>query len=641
MSTDGAATPERAKSVFISYARVDRPRVTVIAAALSSAGYEVWWDAMIDGGTEFARMIEAKLAAADAAIVIWSKSSVGSDWVRDEAAYARDRKRLVPVSLDGTEPPLGFRQYHAIDLSGWKGSAEGPEIASLLRGVAAVGSGGAAVRATDLPPPPRAVASRRAVLIGGGGVAAVAVTGGLIAFKPWQSAAQSSVAVLPFANLSGDPTQAYFSDGLSEEVRAALSRIAELKVAAPTSSSLFRDAQNDAKAIGAKLGVGYLLEGSVRKSGDILRIAANLVDAVSGFSNWSQTFDRKMTDVFALQSEIAQAVAEALTVQVAAANGIPGGTNNVAAYDAFLKGRDLSNADAGEASDRAALAQFDAALTLDPGYAAAHAARSRSVADIASSYGQPGELRAMYDDAIAAAQKAVALAPVLAAGHWALGHALFYGRLDPKSGKKPFDRAYALAPGDADVANAFGIFALRTGRTAEAEGAIGHAATLDSLNARVFRASGLIAQTKGDPQAALRLYDRALALSPKLAFVRAQQGAALLKLGQLPAARAAYAAEPVETFRLAGLAVVDWKRGEKDAARAHFARMVGTYGDNSLYQQGEIFAQWGDTAQALRALSRAIEVNDSGLTTILIDPLLDPLRSAPEFSGLLKRLGFA
>ena len=269
------------KSVFISYARVDRPRVAPIADALTTAGYDVWWDAMIDGGAEFARTIEDKLTASDAALVVWSKASVGSDWVRDEAAYARDRKRLVPISLDGTEPPLGFRQYHAIDLSKWPGGAGDPELSAVLRGVAAVGSG-TRPRTSDMPVA-SASTTRRSVIIGGGVAAAVAAGGGLLAWAPWRADTETSIAVLPFANLSGDASQNYFSDGLSEEVRAALSRIAQLKVAAPTSSAVFRAMTDDAKTIGAKLGVGYLLEGSVRKAGDMVRIAANLIDAKNRF----------------------------------------------------------------------------------------------------------------------------------------------------------------------------------------------------------------------------------------------------------------------------------------------------------------------------------------------------------------------
>ncbi len=633
--------PEPPKSVFISYARADRPRVAAIAEAVTRAGYNVWWDALIDGGAEFARLIEQNLASADATVVVWSKNSVGSDWVRDEAAYARDRKCLVPVSLDGTEPPLGFRQYHSIDLSKWRGAASDPEMLAIVRGVEALSS--------PIPParPPEKTqfsgsTTRRKVLLGSSLVAATAAGGGLIAFRPWSDGkTNSSIAVLPFANLSGDPSQAYFSDGLSEEVRAALSRNAQLKVAAPTSSALFRGMTGDAKSIATKLGVGFLLEGSVRKSGDVVRISANLIDALTGFSSWSQTFDRKLVDVFAVQSEIANTVAEALTVRVGSSVSTPGSTKNVAAYDAFLKGRELYNADAGESSDRGALAQFDVALTLDPKYASAHAARSRSLADVASSYAPANQLRAMYDAAIAAAKEAISIAPDLAIAHWALGNALFYGKLDPKDARAPYDRAHMLGKGDADVSIAFAHFCIRTGRTGDAQAAIQTALSLDPLNPRAFRAAGLIELTNGKTEEALALFARALEQSPKLAFVQAQIATANLRLNKLAEARAAYAAEPIEIFRLSGLAIVDRKMGNLAAANQSFATLIKSAGDSALYQQAEVLAQWGDTAGAMTALHRAVTVGDSGLTTLLIDPLLDPLRSDPEFSNLLKRLGFA
>src|SRR5882672_9922420 len=139
--------------VFLSYARADQARATKLVAALESAGLDVWWDALIEGGATFANTIEAALASCDAVIVAWSTTSVTSDWVRDEAAKGRDLRKLVPVSLDGTEPPLGFGQYHSIDLSRWRGNADEPEIASVLRGIASVAGKGA-------PLPPRASKAR-------------------------------------------------------------------------------------------------------------------------------------------------------------------------------------------------------------------------------------------------------------------------------------------------------------------------------------------------------------------------------------------------------------------------------------------------------------------------------------------------
>ncbi len=209
--------------------------------------------------------------------------------------------------------------------------------------------------------------------------------------------------------------------------------------------------------IAGKLGVAYLLDGSVRRSGDLVRVAADLIDGETGFSHWTRTFDRSMNDIFAVQSEIANAVASALAAQVTATGGSPagadqelaasGGTTNVAAYDAYLRGRALYDLSSDEASERAALAQFDAAIAADPSYAAAHAARSRSLTAIANQYGEVNELGGLYDAAIASARRAIELAPDFADAHSTLASVLFQGRLDARAAREPFERSRALGAG--------------------------------------------------------------------------------------------------------------------------------------------------------------------------------------------------
>ncbi len=623
--------------VFISYARADRPRVAPLAAALTAQGYEVWWDALIEGGAGFAKIIETKLEAADAVIVVWSATSVGSDWVRDEAAHARDRKRLVPVSLDGTAAPLGFRQYHSVDLSNWHGRADAPEMASVAAGIAVTGMN------MDTPvaftPLVKRVDRRKALMLGGGAVAVIA--GGLVVFKPFGAAlVANSVAVLPFANMSAEKEQLYFSDGLSEEIRSALARNPGLKVAAPTSANAFRDKAADAKVIGSKLGVAFLLEGSVRRAGDVVRIAAELVDTKTGFSKWSQSFDRQLTDVFAVQSEIARIVAEALAVRVAVAKPGVGGTKNVAAYDAFLKGRALFNADGGEESDRAALAQFDAAIASDASYAAAYAARSRALGTIASQYANADQIRSMYDKAISAAQRAVSIAPELAAAQLALGYATYVGRLDVKSARVPYDRAAKLGSGDADILMLFAIYCSRTGRSNEAIAAAKHAMELDQLNPRAFRAGGLVQYNARNYSDAIPLAQRSLSLNPKLSNANGHIGNSRFMLGQMTEARTAFLAEKLDLLRLPGLAIVERRLGNKPAADTAFAELVSSLGDSALYQQAQVLGQWGNSEGALLALNRARTLGDSGLLISFVDPLLDPLRKNDRFVRLLDELNF-
>lgn len=643
------------QTVFLSYARADQAQATKLAGALEKAGLRVWWDALIEGGEEFAKTIEAALNSCDAVIVAWSKTSVVSDWVRDEAAKGRDRRKLVPVSLDGTEPPLGFGQYHSIDLSRWRGNPDGSEFASVIRGIAAV-------TGKEAPTSPRTararsgslLMTRRGLLAATAGTA-VAGVAGLVA---WQrglfgggvKASGNSVAVLPFENLSGDPGQDYFSDGLSAEVRATLARNILLLVMAETSSGKFRDRKDDARTIAAKLGVAFLLDGNVRRSGEIVRVAADLIDGQTGFSRWTRTFDRSMTDIFAVQSEIAGAVASALAAQVAA-SGTPvsgtaqelaasGGTTNVAAYDDYLRGRASYDLSSDEASERAALALFDAAIAADPKYAAAHAARSRSLTAIANQYGEVGQLSSLYDAAIAAAQRAIALAPNFADAYSTLGFVLFNGRLDARAARAPFERSRQLGAGDANVLARFALYGARIGRNGDAQDAMRRALLLDPLNPLIHRAAGAIEYAARNYAGSIPPLQEALAMNPKMSRAHAAIGDALLMLGHLAEARAAYAAEPAEDFSLTGKAIIEQKLGNAAAAKDAQAKLVADLGDKVLYQQAQILAQWGERTAALAKLERARIVGDSGLIYARNDPMLDALRGEPQFARLLAGIGF-
>jgi TolB-like protein/tetratricopeptide (TPR) repeat protein len=636
-----------ATSVFVSYAHEDVKQARTIIEVLERAGYGVWWDGLIEGGERFSRKTEDALDSAKAVVVLWSKAALASHWVRDEATFGRDRSRLVPLSIDGTEPPIGFRQFQYIDASRPKVKPGSPEMQSLLRAVAALHD----------QPAPQAVAhagrsptriGRRAVL--GGGIALALVGGG---YAAWRSGliggggkSANSVAVLPFTNLSDDPSQKYFSDGLAAEVRAELARNNLLQVVAQVSSNKFADRTADAKSISDELGVAYLLDGNVRRSGDTVRVAAELIDGRTGFSRWSQSFDRSITDVFAVQSEIAASVMSALSAQIANHSGDAGagrevgGTSDIAAYDAYLRGRDLFVQGTGEAGDRAALALFDEAIALDPQYGAAHAARSRAMAVIASQYAQGAERLALQGDSIVAAKKAIAVAPSLADAYSALGFALFTGRLDVRAARTPYDRSRELGNGDADVLGRYALYCARTGRFDEARRTINRAATLDPLNPRVFRSVGSVEYAARRYAESIPPIERALELNPRMAAARSAIGASQLMLGRVDEANRSYLAETNTLFGLPGIAIIARKQGRDAEADAAMARLVAEHGDNGLYQQAQVLAQWGDRAGALAALSKARSTGDAGLILLRNDPFLDPLRNEPEFVRLLSDLGF-
>ncbi|WP_067615125.1 TIR domain-containing protein [Novosphingobium sp. FSW06-99] len=635
---------QRGRILFISYARADRERIDPLTRVLTEAGHQVWWDALIEGGEAFAKSIESALDLADVVIVAWSVHSVASDWVRDEASHGRDRGRLVPISLDGTLPPLGFRQYHFIDFSKWRGSAQAPEIAALVSAIAAGGTARATPSpdARARPSALRATLGRRALLFGTG--SAVAALGG--GYAAWRvlgahGAPDGSIAVLPFANLSGDPEQSYFSDGLSEEMRAKLAEVGGFKVAAQISSDHFRNHEADARTIGDALGVAWLLDGSVRRAGDTLRITNELIEVRTGMTKWSQSYDRQMRDIFAVQSEIASTVIQAITGQIpaAAATLLKSGTAVVAAYDAFLRGRAYYNSDTGEDADRKALASFDAAIAADPNYAQAHAMRADTLLDIASEYAPADQLAALHADAMGSARRAVELAPRYAYGWLVLGEETLYSRHDFRAARPFYEKAHTLGPMDSEVLGQYAYFAARTGRLAEGIAAIERKIDLDRLNPLTYESKGLFLYCAKRFAEAARLFGQALAMSPGLSHAQSSLGFALLCQGELTAARAAFVAEPDERQRLTGLALVDRRLKAMPAARQSLDMLAHKFGDATLYLQAMVLAQWGETDRALDALEKARAANTPGLAWALVEPMLDPLRGQARFKRLLVGMG--
>ena len=640
-------TSSGASTVFVSYSRDDQKRALPIIQILEQAGFTVWWDGLLEGGERFANTTEDALERAKAIVVLWSATSCRSHWVHDEATRGRDRKCLVPLSIDGVEPPLGFRQFQVIDATAAKVKAGSAEMQKLVRAVAALHD-----RPEDFvlsAASGRAAPDRRAILVGSG----VLALGGLGAAAWWSglvgadSAIAASVAVMPFDNLSGDPSQSYFSDGLAAEVRSELSRNELLQVAASTSSNVFRERGDDVKEIARKLGVAFLLEGSVRRAGNTVKIGAQLIDGRTGFEKWTKTFDRSMTDIFAVQTEIATAIATQLSAQIETGNSTKtrdirasGGTKSVAAFDAYLRGKDLYDAGIDENSDRQALSKFEEALAEDSQYAAAHAGRSRSLAVIANLYAKGAERASLFAAAVKSAHKAVALAPEYPEAFSALGFAIAFGQLNVKDARAPYEKSYALGKGDADVISRYAVFLSRLGDYARANQAILQSSALDPLNARTFRSTGDINYGAGRYDAAVAAYEKALSLNPKLSGANASIGFARFIQGDLAGARKAFAAESNKERKLTGAALIEYRQGNKVAAQEALAAMRDEFGEKSHYQYAQIYAQWGDSDKAILELQNARAKDDSGLIMMYNDPLLAPLRKRPEFSDLLKSIGF-
>jgi len=651
-----------APRLFLSYTRTDSEAAKRIISVLEEAGFDVWWDGLIEGGVNYLPMTEAALEEADCVVVLWSRQAVESGWVRDEAQRGRERGCLVPVSLDGTMSPLGFRQIQLLDISGWSGKADAPEMARVLAAVRRTVSGAgdpperrampAQAAPPAAPPPPRAAlaggVSRRGLAIGGG----AALLAGVGVLGAWQAGlfggaggGAVSMAVLPFANLTGDEEQGWFSAGLSNELRQALARNPRLRVSAPTSSAAAAD--GDEFALASRLGVENILRGSVQRAADMVRIFVELVEVDGGVVRWSESYDRPFADVFAMQSEIAETVALSLVARIAGREGAlrsveqqqgVGGTDDPAAYEDYLRGLALSELSSGVESDRAALTLLEAAVASDPAFAAAHAMRATMLAAVANASESAAEVERFYDLSIAAAERAIALAPELARGHLALGFALNNGRLDRAGAAPHYRRAQELAPGDADTQASVAIFFAFGDQQPLAMQMIDRVLELDPLNPLAFRTAGFIALLARDYSATISRMMQALKLNPGLASAHFAIGNARLMQGDTAGAQAAFEQERVPLFSQVGLAITLARLGDEARARAALAELVGTYGDAGLYQQAQVHAQWGDADRALDLLERAYDMRDPGMLFARNDALLDPLRSSPRFERLLLRL---
>jgi TolB-like protein/Flp pilus assembly protein TadD len=458
-----------------------------------------------------------------------------------------------------------------------------------------------------------------------------------------------SIAVLPFVNMSGDKEQEYFSDGLSEELLNSLSRINELQVAARTSSFYFKGEHADLATIAHKLNVAAVLEGSVRRSAHTVRITAQLINTDTGFHLWSQTYDRNLGDVLALQSEIANTVASALKVTLlgdATAKIELGGTRNPAAFDAYLRGWRAYYVARTAGDFQVAIAAHTEAIRLDPNYALAFAARSnaRVLYTIFSTDSTGPAVRDGLDRALADAHKAIALAPELGEAHSALGFALEVGSLDFARASEEYERSLTLSPGSALVLRRYAEFAAFMGRADAGVAAARHAVALDPLNFSAHAQLGGTLRYARRYDEAIAAYQEALVLNPGHALTSAHVGLSYYALGNFQNAGSSC---EIASYAQAGggdglvcLALTYDKLGRHADAEGVVAKMRASAGDAAAYQYAEIYAQWGNTANALDWLETAMRLHDSGLGTLKVDPLLDPLRREPRFRAIEGALKF-
>jgi len=621
--------------LFVSYKAEDRARVAPLVQALQADGYSVWWDAEIGGGEEWRDTICKHLDAAHRVIVVWSKKSVGQhgNFVRDEATRALKRRAYLPVRIDKVDPPLGFGEMQSLDLVGWKGNRDDAKYGAL---VAALRN----ERATAAPDRRKGV-DRRAAIGGTAAVAAAAAVGGWALLRP-KTAKADSIAVLPFANLSGDPAQDYFSDGIAEELRSALARIAGLKVVGRISSEAVRD--EDAKQVARKLSVANILTGSVRRSPGAIRVNAQLLDGSNGMERWSEIYNRAAGDALDVQTDIATNVARALSFNLAQGDASvrSGGTSNPAAQDLYLKAMAARQMGLSEDLFRQVVELLDAAIALDGKFALAYAQKAIIQTDLAGMFSDtPAGFAQGYAAAALSAKRAIGLAPHLAVGHAALAEALS-GLLDVRGADSEYRKAAATGENDAVVMTEYGFFLSHTGRPAEGLTAAERGVALDPLNPRAHAALGDCLFELKRYADSVRASEKVIALAkvaPEIAYVRI--GENYMFLGELAKARQSIShAADDNLFRLTIEAILEARTGNRKGSDEQLARLKQEAGDTALYQQAEVLAQQKEVDAALTALERAMQVRDPGLIALSGDQYLEPLHSDPRFKALATKLGF-
>ena len=445
---------------------------------------------------------------------------------------------------------------------------------------------------------------------------------------------ENSIAVLPFVDLSEKGNQEYFSDGLSEELIDLLTQVKDLQVIARTSSFYFKGKSVTVPQIARTLGVAQVLEGSVRKGANILRVTAQLIRADNGAHLWSQTFDRDVTDIFKVQDEIAAAVVEALKLKIGSMQPPkdPERSENPEAYVQFLLGRQLSHRGNLEGF-RAAVAADRKAVALDPRYAAAYAALAMNESNAA---GVSDDL-AGYERAGAAADKAIELAPQLEAGYRARGGMRILS-LDLWGGRVDLERALMLAPGDSRVQNDYGYMLATFGRLSEAIRVINKAIELDPINSNAWGNIGVYLTARHDYPGARRALERSLEISPEDSIDRADLGTLNLMEGRFQDALTEYERSGDEVLRLTGEAIVEHTLGNDQKSRRSLEQLIAQHASDSAYQVAQVYAWRGDNDKAFDWLQRAYQQHDSGMDAISYDPLLRGVRRDSRYAATLKQL---
>jgi len=449
---------------------------------------------------------------------------------------------------------------------------------------------------------------------------------------------QRSIAVLPFVDMSPAKDQEYFTDGLTENLLNALAQLRELRVAGRTSSFAFKNRNEDLRGIGEQLGVAHILEGSVQKSGVQIRITAQLINAEDGYHLWSQTYDRTLEDIFAVQDEIANEVAKAMRVTLlghGAEAQLSVSQNTSSAYNDYLKGHHEASRGNIQSHEQA-LIYFESALQQDPNLALAWAGQSASQAYVTGFIDT--DFTAGYEEARGSALRALELNPDLPEGHVALAGIQASYDWDWAAADASLRRALDLRPGDTAIRLKLARLKAALGIRDEAFADVRQVVEQDPLNwdAQRFLANALAARGR---------YDEALRMLDHLEEVDASRTALYWSRGYLwmlqenyERALEEFSRERFEFLKLTGEAIAYHHLQEREKAVAALQALISTTGESSSYQIATVYAQWGDADNAMSWLERGYVIRDPGLQFISVNRLLEPIQGDPRFKAFLRKM---
>ncbi len=606
--------------IFLSYNREDQAVARRFAEAFEREGLKVWWDATLRSGEAYDQVTERALRSAKAVVVLWSTRSVESRWVRAEATLADRNKTLVPAMIEPCDRPIMFELTQTTDLTRWDGSPADASWKAFLADVK------------------RFVAERPPLATSSSSFESSALPLVFTNAPP----GRLSICVLPFANMSKDDEQEYFADGISEDIITDLSKVSALAVISRNSAFTFKGKSIDVPQVARQLKVTYVLEGSVRKSGNRVRITAQLIDAARDSHVWAERFDRDLSDIFALQDEISQSIVSALKLKLfpEEKKAIEDrGTENVQAYDRYLRARALLHQQ-GPVELRRAVQVFEEALTLDPAFTPAwrglYQAHRDAVVYAAESI---EETRTGMAEASA---RILALAPD---AWWT--HALRADELADQhrwsEAETAAAAALAAAPtSELDAVSTCCTFLMNVGRPGEAVLYAERARQTDPLSLRASNALQWVLDTSGRSAEADAEYERSKDLSGDRDVVENFALFRALVRGDVAAAKDLVRRAIIyQTVPVVGVDLPEiFDQPQMMLARLRQAQQAPANQRSACQYKIAVWASWlGDTALSAAALRRfAIDLYFPRLSAFWI-PILSGVRRTPEFKQILRDLG--